>query len=142
MKISRYCLLLLILGTFVTTTSAQQGKEKKPEEKITQFWFVMIKTGPKQDFDSTTKAKLFKGHMDNINRLYYDGILKVAGPFGKNDLQWRGVFIFDCPTKEDAERYVATDPAVAAGLFKVDIVPWYGEPSGSFTKGKPKKEGE
>jgi len=115
-------------------------KEKTPAEKIVQFWFVMIKTGPKQDFDSAAKAKLFEGHMANINKLYYDGILKVAGPFGKNDFQWRGIFIFDCKTKEEAESYVAGDPAVAAGLFAVDIVPWYGEPIGSFKKGKPEKK--
>jgi uncharacterized protein len=130
----------LLLGMICPVSlNAQSGKEKKPEEKIVQYWFVMIKTGPKQDFDSAAKAKLFAGHMENINRLYYDGILKVAGPFGKNDLKWRGIFILDCATKEDAEKHVLTDPAVAAGLFAVDIVPWYGEPSGNFKKGKPEK---
>ena len=114
-------------------------RKKSPAEKIQLFWFVMIKTGPKQDFDSATKAKLFQGHMANINRLYYDGILKVAGPFGKNDLSWRGIFVFDCKTKEEAENYAASDPAVAAGVFAVDIVPWYAEPIGSFKKGKPEK---
>ena len=99
----------------------------------------MIKTGPKKDFDSVARAKLFEGHMANMQRLYYDGILKVAGPFGKNDFTWRGIFIFDCETKEEAEKIVASDPAVAAGLFAVDIVPWYGEPIGSFKKGKPEK---
>jgi uncharacterized protein YciI len=110
----------------------------KPENKIEQYWFVILKTGPKQDFDSVRKAKLFDGHMANIIRLYNEGILKVAGPFGKNDLKWRGIFIFDCKTREEAEKIVNTDPAVAAGLFAVDIVPWYSEPIGSFVHGKPK----
>ena len=78
--------------------------------------------------------------MANINRLYYDGILKVAGPFGKNDFTWRGIFIFDCKTKEEAENIALSDPAVSAGLFAVDIVPWYGAPIGSFIHGKPKKD--
>ncbi|CAN5763188.1 hypothetical protein BH11BAC4_BH11BAC4_26560 [soil metagenome] len=115
-------------------------KATTPRERIQLFFFLMIKTGPKQDFDSVGKAKLFEGHMANMKRLYYDGILKVAGPFGKNDFSWRGIFIFDCKTKEEAEQIVATDPAVAAGLFAVDIVPWYGEPNGSLKKGKPEKE--
>ena len=118
---------------------ANTAKATSPAQKIVKFWFVMIKTGPKQDFDSAAKAKLFAGHMDNITKLYYDGILKVAGPFGKNDFTWRGIFILDCATIEEAEKYVLTDPAVAAGLFAVDIVPWYGEPIGSFKKGKPEK---
>ena len=43
-------------------------------------------------------------------------------------------------TKEEAEKYAATDPAVAAGLFAVDLVPWYSEPSESFIHGKPEKK--
>ena len=125
---------------FFNVANAQGGKAKeRPEDKIEQYFFVMIKTGPKQDFDSTQKAELFKGHMANINRLYYDGIIKVAGPFEKNDLKWRGIFVFDCKTKEEAEKIAQTDPAIAAGLFAVDIVPWYSSPIGSFKHGKPVK---
>lgn len=134
---------LLTAVAFVTVSFGQSKKEtakkERIEDKIEQYFFVMLKTGPKQDFDSAQKQVLFKGHMDNINRLYYEGILKVAGPFGKNDLAWRGIFIFDCKTKEEAEKHVQTDPAVAAGLFAVDIVPWYSSPIGSFKHGKPKK---
>ena len=130
---------VILSMTFSSKGFAQTNKTKSLGEKIVQYWFVMIRTGPKQDLDSAAKAKLFAGHMENISRLYYDGILKVAGPFGKNELTWRGIFILDCATKEDAEKYVLTDPAVSAGLFAVDIVPWYGEPSGSFKKGKPEK---
>ena len=100
---------------------------KKPEEKVRQFWLVILKT------------EIFTGHFANMERLYNDGILKAAGPFGKNDFTWRGLFILDCKTKDDAETYVKTDPAVAAGVFIVDIVPWYSQPTGSFVPGSPKK---
>jgi len=78
--------------------------------------------------------------MANINRLYYEGILKAAGPFGENNNQWRGLFIFDCATREEAEQITQTDPAVAAGLFEVEITPWFTAPVGSFKKGIPQKE--
>jgi uncharacterized protein YciI len=115
---------------------------KKMAEKIKQFWLVILKTGPKDKeiTDTAARNKIFAGHFENIMRLYNDGIIKVAGPFGKNDFTWRGLFILDCKTKEEAEAYVKTDPTVAAGVFIVDIVPWYGEPSGSFIPGKPNKE--
>lgn len=137
-------ILVVLLAVFCCiSTQAQNNdsKKKKPraEDQIEQYFFVLIKTGPKQDFDSTQKAELFKGHMANINRLYYDGILKVAGPFGKNDFNWRGIFVFDCKTKEEAEKIAQSDPAVAAGLFAVDISPWYSAPIGSFKHGKPAK---
>ncbi len=115
------------------------------EEKIKLFWLVIIKTGPKDKeiTDSVERSKIFAGHFSNMNRLHQEGVLKAAGPFGKNDFTWRGLFIFDCKTREDAEHYVKTDPAVAAGVFIVDIIPWYSEASGSFAPGPaPKKTKE
>lgn len=115
---------------------------KKMEEKVKQFWLVMIKTGPKDKeiTDTTERNKIFAGHFSNMERLQTEGILKAAGPFGKNDFTWRGLFILDCKTREEVETHVKTDPAIAAGVFIVDIVPWYSQPSGSFVPGKPKKE--
>jgi uncharacterized protein YciI len=137
--------LLLFYIVFLLTANLLCGqdaspKTKTPGPKIEQYWFVLLKTGPKTDFDSSSRAKLFQGHMSNMERLYYDGILKVAGPFGKNEFTWRGLFIFDCKTREEAEKIASTDPAVAAGLFAVDIVPWYSEPTGSFVHGKPERK--
>lgn len=119
----------------------KDSTSKKMEEKVKQFWLVMIKTGPKDKeiTDSIERNKIFAGHFSNMERLHKEGILKAAGPFGKNDFAWRGLFILDCKTREEAESYVKTDPAVAAGVFIVDIVPWYSQPSGSFVPGKPKK---
>jgi uncharacterized protein YciI len=134
--------LLVLLFTVSLPVKAQQTdsvKKQRPEDQIEQYFFVLIKTGPNQNFDSAQKAKLFQGHMANINRLYYDGIIKAAGPFGKNAYTWRGIFIFDCKTKEEAEKITQSDPAVAAGLFTVEISPWYSAPIGSFAHGKPTK---
>lgn len=58
--------------------------------------------------------------MANINRLYYDGKLKVAGPFG-DDGNWKGIFIFNCKTKEELETLLNTDRAIAAGRLAYDI---------------------
>lgn len=131
---------LLLAGTLLSGQEISNSNNKpKLEDQINQYWFVLIKTGLNKDADSTTKAILFEKHMANINKLYQDGILKAAGPFGENSNQWRGLFIFDCATREDAEKIVQTDPAVAAGLFTVEITPWYTTPVGSFKKGKPEK---
>ncbi len=138
-------ILLTVLTLFCNLSFAQKDTtEKTKAEKIKQFWLVILKTGPKDKeiTDSAERSKIFAGHFANMERLYNDGILKVAGPFGKNDFTWRGLFILDCKTKEEAESFVKTDPSIASGVFIVDIVPWYGEPSGSFVPGKPKKEND
>ncbi|MDB5202465.1 MAG: hypothetical protein JWQ27_1874 [Ferruginibacter sp.] len=117
-----------------------EGAGRQPKPKIQPFWFIMLKTGAVTDLDSTSTANAFQGHMDNMKKLYELGVLKAAGPFGKNEYTWRGLFVFDCKTKEEAQQYLATDPAVKAGLLAADIVQWYTEPSGSFTPGIPEKK--
>lgn len=137
-------LLLIIMASTFQAALAQKDSVKKTEPNIKQFWLVVLKTGPKDKeiTDTAERKKIFAGHFSNMERLYNDGILKVAGPFGKNDFTWRGLFILDCKTREESEVHVKSDPAVAAGVFIYDIVPWYGEPSGSFLPGKPEKKNE
>lgn len=132
--------LFALLAILQLSVSAQQDSVKAPP-KIKQFWLVVLKTGPQDKVitDSAQRAKIFAGHFSNMERLHKEGILKVAGPFGKNDFTWRGLFILDCATKEEAEKHVKTDPSIEAGVFITDIVPWYSEAVGSFVPGKPKE---
>ena len=113
-------------------------QEKKPEEQIRQYWFVMLTAGNNRNQDSAAAAKIQEGHMANIKRLYNEGKLKVAGPFG-DEGKWIGLFIFDCETKEEVEKLVKTDPAIAAGRLNYEIHPWWTAASGSFSPGKPVK---
>lgn len=90
------------------------------------YVFVILKTGPAVIEKKETRDSLFAGHMKNINRLVDENKLIVAGPFGKNDLKYRGLFILDVKTIEEARELVNTDPAVSAKIFDVDLIPWYG----------------
>lgn len=133
---------VIILLLSLSGIHAQEGKKQEP--RVKQFWMVILKTGPNDKVitDSVERSGIFKGHFSNMERLYYDGVLKAAGPFGKNDFTWRGLFILDCASKEEAEAHVKTDPSVANGIFIYDIVPWYSEPTGSFIPGKPEKKSD
>ncbi len=121
---------------------SQTDAKKKAEPNIKQFWLVVLKTGPndKTITDSVERSKIFTGHFANMGKLHSEGVLKAAGPFGKNEFTWRGLFIMDCATKEEAEAYVKTDLSVSAGVFIYDIVPWWSEASGSFKPGKPEEK--
>ncbi len=123
---------------FLNISFAQQKKEKM-EEQIRQYWFVMLLKGNNRTQDSVTAAKIQEGHMANINKLYDEGKLKVAGPFGDNG-NWLGIFIFDCKTKEEVEQLLKTDPAVAAGRLAYDIRPWWTAPTGNFKPGVAEKK--
>lgn len=89
------------------------------------YVFCILKTGPNTGATKEEKAELFKGHMDNINKLAAEGKLAIAGPFGKNDRNYRGIFIFNVATVEEAQALVGSDPAVKAGIFEAELTPWY-----------------
>jgi uncharacterized protein YciI len=133
-------IMTVIIGLLMISQPAFSQKDstaKKLEDQIRQYWFVMLTAGNNRTQDSVTAAKIQEGHMANINKLYYDGKLKVAGPFG-DDGKWRGIFIFDCKDKEEVENLLKTDPAVASGRLAYEIHPWWTSATGSFVPGKPK----
>lgn len=139
MKYRIVLLIAVLAGNFSVNAQNQSkpaNKAARPENMIKQFWFVMLKKGDNRTQDSATAVHLQEGHMANIKRLYNEGKLKVAGPFG-DDGDWRGIFIFDVAAKEEVEGLLKSDPAIAAGRLAYEIHPWWTAPVGSFAPGKP-----
>ncbi len=91
-----------------------------------RYILVMLKTGPNQTTDQSFINECFRGHLTNINRLADDGHLVVAGPLQKNDKSYRGIFILNVSTFDEAEDLLQTDPAIAEGLLDVKLFTWYG----------------
>ncbi len=88
-----------------------------------QYWFVMLKKGPKRDQTNEVAKQLQAGHMANINAYAEKGVLQIAGPF-MDDGDWRGIFILDVPDRAAAEAMCNDDPAVKAGRLACEIHPW------------------
>jgi uncharacterized protein YciI len=133
------CYSFLFLFSFRATAQNKDSSAAKPkaEEQIRKYWFVMLLKGPNRTQDSATAVAIQKAHLANIDRLYNEGKIKVAGPFGDRG-DWLGIFIFDCETKEEVETLLKTDKAVSSGRLAYDVRPWYTAPIGSFEPGKPK----
>ena len=96
------------------------------ERGMRMYVMAILKTGDKSVTDPQVPDSLFKGHMANINRMAEAGLLSVAGPFEKNDKNYRGIFILNVTTIKEAEQLVATDPTIKAGIFAVELYEWYG----------------
>jgi uncharacterized protein YciI len=97
------------------------------ERGMRNYVLCILKTGPKDaEIKGDQRKEIFAGHFANIGRLADEGKLVVAGPFGKNDKNFRGLYIFNVATIEEAEKLVQLDPAVKAGVFVPDLTPWYG----------------
>ena len=92
------------------------------------YKIIILKTGAKDKeiTDKTKRAELFKGHFANMEKMSKEGKLVVAGPFNDNHLKYRGIFILDVKTDEEAKNLIEQDPTVKAGVFDYEILPWYG----------------
>lgn len=125
----------ILLVVFTTITAQQTTKTaydsvlaKKlgaDDYGMKMYVMVILTTGKADIKEKAIKDSLFAGHMANINRLAKEGKLVVAGPFGKNDINYRGVFVFNTPSVDDTKVMVGTDPAVKAGVFDAFYIPWY-----------------
>jgi uncharacterized protein YciI len=91
-----------------------------------RYMLVILKTGPNQTTDQEFISNCFRGHLDNINRLADEQKLTVAGPLGRNEKNWRGIFILNVTTPEEAEELLLTDPAIKEGLLDFELYNWYG----------------
>ncbi len=126
----------LLLFCFIASVLHAQTDTTRLENQVKQYYFVLLVKGKNRGQDSITAAKIQDGHLANIRRLYNAGKLKVAGPFGE-DSDWRGIFIFDCATRDELDALLKTDPAIAAGRLAYEVHSWYTVPTGSFKPGKP-----
>ncbi|HEX7153182.1 MAG TPA: YciI family protein [Thermoanaerobaculia bacterium] len=107
---------------------AELAKKLGADERgMKPYVLCILKTGPKDaEVKGDARKEVFAGHFANIGRLADEGKLVVAGPFGKNDKTYRGLYIFNVATVEEAEKLVVLDPAVKAGVFVYELTPWYG----------------
>jgi uncharacterized protein len=133
MKTATAILIFLISGLTILAQTTNPNYDETLAKKLgaddygmKPYVLVMLKTGENKTTDKEETNRLFRGHMENMQRLVKEGKLIVAGPLGKNDKTYRGIFILDVPTVEEAGDLVQTDPAVKAKLLDVELFPWYG----------------
>lgn len=135
-EIMKALLLLSVLSIWIITLKAQVTnpnydstlvqKLKADEYGMKQYIFVILKTGENKTSDKSFIDSCFAGHMANMGKLVELNKLVVAGPFGKNDNDFRGLFILNVATIEEAEILLQTDPAVKEKLLMPELYRWYG----------------
>lgn len=129
-------LLILLLLTNIHLLFSQEANATFDEKLakslnaddygMKKYVFCLLKSGTNTTATKEETKKLFEGHMANINKLAKEGKLAVAGPFMKNERNYRGIYIFNVATVEEAQALVATDPAIKANLLEAELTPWYG----------------
>ncbi|MDB5222445.1 MAG: hypothetical protein JWN83_1112 [Chitinophagaceae bacterium] len=132
MKIIILAAVLLFVNTCANAQTINKDYDSVLAKKLNaddygmkKYYLVILKTGTANITDKVKNDSIFAGHMKNIQRLASENKLVVAGPLGKNDKAYRGIFIFNTASKEEAEKMVATDPAVQSKVFDAEYYPWY-----------------
>lgn len=127
-----FVLFSLLIGVFPAL--GQDGiydpglaaKLKADDIGMKKYVMAFLYSGDRVDeYSKEERAEIQKGHMANISKLADMGKLLLAGPFFGTE-SMRGIFIFDVETKEEAEELTNTDPAVKAGVLKMELREWYG----------------
>jgi uncharacterized protein YciI len=101
-------------------------KLKADDYGMRKFVIAFLYSGDRvSEYSTEERAEIQRGHMANITKLAEMEKLILAGPFFGNDAM-RGIFVFDVDSKEEAEKLTNTDPAVIAGVLRMELKEWYG----------------
>ncbi|MDI1241887.1 MAG: YciI family protein [bacterium] len=143
-------LLLFVVGTSLIV-HAQQAPPANPiydaalaaklgadERGMKMYVMCFLKTGPLKVDDAKKRSDLMAGHFGMINRLAAEGKLVLAGPFSEGG-DFRGIYVFDVKTIEEAQKLTETDPSIKEGYFKVEFIKWYGSAALMEVNGTHKK---
>lgn len=132
----KFILTLTFLLTFSTLSYGQKANPKLDTTLakklggdnygMKMYVFVVLKSGDNKTTDKKFIDSCFIGHLNNITRLAKLKQIVVSGPFGKNDSNFRGLFIMNVPSIAEANKLLENDPAIKAGLLKPELYPWYG----------------
>ncbi len=91
-----------------------------------KYVFVLLKTGSNTSAAKSFSDSCFASHLKNIDALAKEKKLVVAGPFFKNDKSWRGLFILNAESTDEAKKILETDPAIKNELLRAELFMWYG----------------
>jgi len=85
------------------------------------FMMVFLNTNPdRPHLPKESVDSLQAGHRANMERLANDGRLLIAGPFHGGG----GLFVFSTSSVDSSKNWLATDPAIQAGRFKIEMLPY------------------
>ncbi len=128
-----YFLILFIFCLGISVSYAQNSFDEDLANKLgadeygmKKYIVAFLYRGDQVDeYSPEEQAEIQRGHMDNITKLAEEGKMVLAGPFFGND-DLRGLFFFAVETIEEAEALTKSDPAIEAGVLKMDLKEWYG----------------
>jgi uncharacterized protein YciI len=122
-KLAKILLLLLASATLLAA-------EAPTTEKLIPYQLVVLKKGPEAAARATPEGQqILRQHVEHLYKLNQQGVFKAAGPFtDQGDIQ--GIIFVAAATPAEALKIESTDPAVQAGVFSMEALPFLSPPNG------------
>lgn len=126
-------LSLAFLFSVVSMSLAQENFDEALAKKLgsdeygmKKYVIAFLYRGDRvSEYSEAERAEIQKGHMANITKLAEEGKMVLAGPFFGNE-ELRGLFFFAVESLQEARVLTESDPAVKAGVLKLELKEWYG----------------
>ena len=133
MKLTILLAAILFTGIRLNAQSVNKDYDSVLAKKLNaddygmkKYYLVILRTGPAVITDKARLDSIFGGHMKNIVWLASQNKLAVAGPLGKNDNKYEGIFILNTDSKAEAEKMMETDTAIKFKLLTPEYYLYYG----------------
>ena len=117
-------ILALLFIVISSSINAQENKTIEQKFEMKTYYLVFLKKGDTRTQDSVAVKKLQEQHMAHLTKMFEDGKMDICGPL-LEDIDIRGICIYNVTTKEEAEKLANEDPMVKAGRLKVEVHPFY-----------------
>ncbi len=133
MKLVALVVILLFVNAHTNAQSTNKEYDSVLAKKLNadaygmkKYYLVILKKGPVNITEKPKLDSIFSGHMKNIQWLASQNKLVVAGPLGKNDKDYQGIFILNTDSKKEAEKMLETDTALHSQVLTAEYYLWYG----------------
>ncbi len=124
--------LLSFYGIHAQTANSDYAKaladslEAKNVHNTGDYIFVLLKPGMIKLDDKSKAAEILQEHLKSIEQWEDEGKIVIDGRFGRNDKSYKGAFILNVKSKEEAKSLLETDPAIKERLLVAEVYDWYG----------------
>ena len=95
-----------------------------PRDQMMVYFVGYLFAGPKRDLPESEADRIQREHRAYMRRQKELGHYVLSGPFA-DSADPRGQVVMRVESIEEAQAIVAADPAVRAGVLRVEIRPWY-----------------
>jgi len=99
-------------------------EQTQPAYKMTTFQLCLLVEGPNAKTSQADPGEILASHLANLKALMATPKGVIAGPIGDQG-RLRGVLVLRTATIDEARAIASNDPAVKAGLFAVEVHPWF-----------------